>query len=125
MTIKRPYCVDRMPCVLVKQRSQVGTSSYDDHVKAWRLVKKAKEENWNPARFLRASCEMYEVSIDKIYASYGGTQIAFVRFVTMNRAHAIYPRLSSTRLGEIFQKNHATVLFTLGRLQNKPTVLKR
>lgn len=125
MTVARPYCVDRMPCVLIKQQSQVLTSSFDDHVRAWWLVKKAKEENWSPTRFLRASCEIYGVSIDKIYASYGGTRTAFVRFVTMNRAHAIYPRLSSTRLGEIFQKNHATVLFTLGRLQNKPTVLKR
>lgn len=125
MTVARPYCVDRMPCVLIKQQSHVGISPYDDHVKAWRLVKKAKEENWSPTRFLRASCEMYGVSIDKIYASYGGPQIAFVRFVTMNRVHAIYPRLSSTRLGELFKKHHATVLFTLGRLQNKPTVLKR
>lgn len=121
----RPYHVDRMPGTIVRRPGSAEPPSYDDHVKAWRLVRAAREEGWNPARFLRASCEAYGVSVDKIYATYGGPRIAFIRFVTMHRVHRLYPHLSSTRIGAVFKKDHVTVLFTLGRLQNKPTVLKR
>lgn len=38
------------------------------------------------------------------------------RFIVINRVAAAYQHLSSTQLGRIFNRNHCTILFNLGRL---------
>jgi len=134
MTETRAYYRDRMPAPLpVKRKPQPKVKpvpvedpvEFDDHVKAWRLVCQAREEGWRGATFFRANCALYGVDPVRVRNVRGGKKVEFVRFAIMNRTHGAYPHLSSSQLGTVFDRDHSTVLYHLGKTAQKPSFLKR
>lgn len=97
---------------------RVGTRSFHatDHIKAFRLHQFAKSEELTPVQFARL-CARYEGLVWDALVAPDPHRIHYAaRFIVINRVANAFPHLSSTQLGRIFNRNHCTILFNLGRL---------
>ena len=67
----------------------------------------------------RTACE-YLVSPSSLTGASRSREIVFARYVAMHRIANHFPTMSTPQIGRIFDLDHTSVLFALGRLARKP-----
>ena len=61
------------------------------------------------------------IPVQKIMSRSRVRSVVSARNCAIRKIHLLKPWLSSTQIGEIFGRDHATILYVLGRLEKKPS----
>lgn len=83
------------------------------HVGAWEAWNRLQEASIRPPEFVRLHCRLAEIDQGLLLRPRYRRLHVFRRWL-VRETHARYPRLSSTQLGHLFNRDHTTILYLLG-----------
>jgi hypothetical protein len=94
----------------------------NEHVKAWEAHKVTCDDYALVGDYLKAVCFQHGMPMDELYRKRGGRERVEARYRIIRLVAARYPKMSSLRLGKLFQCDHTVILYCLRRLGlgNKP-----
>lgn len=93
---------------------------YDSHVKQFRGWLRLNSEHLSPRNFVRVWCVAYGVDHSEMLSGSRKKSIFLYRKACIIECAIKYPKLSSTALGEIFNRDYTSVLYLLGQTKRSP-----
>ena len=85
----------------------------DHHVLAWHRWQKMYAQGTMPAEFIRLACEVRGYDRSIIMGCRRSRSIVMARYELIRMTAERYPKLSSTKLGKVFNRDHTVVLYAL------------
>lgn len=90
-----------------------------EHIKAWEAWQTTQNERTRPIEYIKAMCIIHGVPLEKIHKRRGTQYVVSVREAIIQSTASRYPRLSSTKLGQLFRRDHTTILYCLWKIRGK------
>lgn len=81
----------------------------NQHVLAYRSWLKMYAEGTRPAEFIRLGCQLLGIDAKTILSHFRAAEVVAVRYEMMRMTKARYPKLSTSRLGVLFNKDHTII----------------
>jgi hypothetical protein len=85
------------------------------HVKAWEWWNQLYSPCVHPKDFIHLSCLLAGVEYDRLMSNGCKRELASFRRDLIRKAAAKWPRLSSPKIGLLFNRDHTTILYALGK----------
>lgn len=89
------------------------------HMDAWAAYLDALKDISPARRFVKMQCFIHGVTYEQICSDIRPRYLSRARELIMIATHEAFPDLPTTRLGNLINKNHTSVLKYLGRLKCK------
>lgn len=87
----------------------------DMHVKAWGWWKELQRPNLPASVYIKLRCKIAGVDHDMFMSGCRNRKIALFRRELVREVSALHPLYSSTKLGQLFNREYTTILHALGR----------
>lgn len=76
-------------------------------------------------QIIRETALEFKLHPDELIGDSRESQVVFARYVAIHRIARAYPQKSSTQIGKLFNRDHTSILFALGRMKKKPLRLAK
>lgn len=96
-----------------------------EHIKAWEAWKVTQSRHVLPMDYIKALCIVHGVTLDQIHRKKGRRHVVAARDEIIQSTAARYPHFSSTKLGQLFKKDHTTILYCLWKVRGKTYCYKK
>lgn len=90
-----------------------------EHIKAWEAWQTTQNERTRPMEYIKAMCVINGVTLEQIHRRRGTQYMVSVRDLIIQSTAERYPRLSSTKLGQLFKRDHTSILWCLWKIRSK------
>ncbi|QIG72982.1 HNH endonuclease protein [Rhizobium phage RHph_N3_2] len=96
-----------------------------EHVKAWMAWKITQSDHVLPMEYIKALCVVHGVTLDQIHRRKGRRHVVAARDEIIQSTAARYPHFSSTKLGQLFKRDHTSILYCLWKVRGKTCCYKK
>lgn len=90
-----------------------------EHLKAWAAWKITQADHLLPMDYIRAMCTIHGVTLEQLHRRNGRRHMVATRQEIILSTADRYPQFSSTKLGQLFKRDHTTILYCLWKGRGK------